>query len=436
MAVLPAEIPTGLITGQYYFVNEDNIDADTKPELTVVTGTVTFTCSVKTLRMPAKKAVLVPLRFDAEFDSQGNLKPVNGTGVGIELPATNSPLLTEQDYTWKVEFNLKEVATDFTVNLDSFDIQVPVDSTQDLSVLMPVATSPGTITIQGGPQGEPGEQGPTGKTPNIKVGTVVTGTPNPGPAGVKGDKGDPGGIVAGTVLGTTHLDTLKAAGTYIQPTSANGTVANGYPTEAVAGNLLILAQGSFTSQFFYPFNGAIGQGVYWMRIFNTTWLPWRAYTKTRVDQTAGRAIYQWDEINNREQLIYGDTGRRNISSFVTAPTPTSGTITIRRVGSIVTLNIVDLLFSSALAGNTYVIPAGSLPVGFRPNGAASNVNGVLINGEGNSNPIFSRILVQPDGSVRFGPTGAFLLNGLVSWDTVEAWPTTLPGTAVGTIPNL
>ena len=39
MAILPAELPTGLVTGHFMFVSEDKVDEDTDPDMTVVTGT-------------------------------------------------------------------------------------------------------------------------------------------------------------------------------------------------------------------------------------------------------------------------------------------------------------------------------------------------------------------------------------------------------------
>jgi hypothetical protein len=159
MAVLPSEIPTGLVTGQFYFVNEDNIDVDTDPELIVVTGKVTFTCEAKDpLRMPTKKAVIIPMTFDAEFDSQGRIVPKGQTDVGIELPASNSPLFNPTNFTWKVEFDLKEVASGYSVVLPSFSIFVREGETWDIVDLMPVSMDPGTIMVQG-PQGAVGDMG-------------------------------------------------------------------------------------------------------------------------------------------------------------------------------------------------------------------------------------------------------------------------------------
>ncbi|ALY08463.1 minor tail protein [Arthrobacter phage Anansi] len=162
MALLPSDIPTGLVTGEFHFVNEDSVDFDTDPDLLVVTGTVTFTASVPKLTHATKAATIIPMTFDAEFNSNGLLVPKGRlTEPGIELPATNSSLLSPLNYTWKVEFNLKEAATGFSVVIPSFDISVPWGGTVDLTTASPVDTSPGVLTVQG-PQGIQGPAGPAG----------------------------------------------------------------------------------------------------------------------------------------------------------------------------------------------------------------------------------------------------------------------------------
>jgi hypothetical protein len=217
MAVLPADIPTGLVTGQFYFVNEDNVDPDTKPDLLVVTGKVTFTCSAVTLRMPTKLATVIPMSFDCVFDSNGNLIPDGGTGIGVELPATDSPLFNPTGFTWKVTFDLKEVATGFTVVIPAFDIQVPTGTTTDLTLAMPVDTSPGTITTQG-PQGTNGDMSPV-SGPSNATGTITL---------VEAD------------LPSTRLRTLTGNVTYVLPTpvatpAKSGTITLVLTQDATGG---------------------------------------------------------------------------------------------------------------------------------------------------------------------------------------------------------
>lgn len=175
MAVLPAEIPTGLVTGQFYFVSEDTVDVDTDPELLVVSGSVTFTCSAPVLRMPTKLATVVPVEFKAKFDSQGRLVSFQDWSVGLELPATNSVLFNPTDFTWRVSFDLVQVSNRHTVSIAPFDIQVPQGTTVDLTTAMPVSTSPGVLTVQG-PQGPQGVIGPQGTQGPQGVGVPAGGT--------------------------------------------------------------------------------------------------------------------------------------------------------------------------------------------------------------------------------------------------------------------
>lgn len=178
MAVLPAEIPTGLVTGQFYFVNEDTIaDGDTDPQLTLVSGSAQITADIDgVLRMSAKSAILVPLAFNCKFNAQGYLVPedwVDGA-VGLELPATDSPQFDTTGWTWTIRFDLREVATNTTVRVKPITFQVPEGGITDLADVIPVAPSPGIITTRG----TEGPEGPEGPAPTVVVGTVeFTGNP-------------------------------------------------------------------------------------------------------------------------------------------------------------------------------------------------------------------------------------------------------------------
>lgn len=139
MAILPAEIPVGTIKGQFYFVSEDSVDVDTKPDLQVVTGTVEFKATVKIFKIPSKTATLVPKTFLAKFDSSGNITPVGTSNVGIELVATNSPLINDNvPFKWTVTFNLTDVSTGYSILIPKFTIDVPTGATVDLSTVMPI----------------------------------------------------------------------------------------------------------------------------------------------------------------------------------------------------------------------------------------------------------------------------------------------------------
>lgn len=175
MALLPADIPTGLVTANFYFVSEDNIDVDTDPDLIPVTGNVTFTCSAKVLRMPGKLGTLVPLVFKGKFDAQGRLIATNDPTPGLKLPATDTTDISPRNYTWHVDFDLVQVSNGHTVKIPSFDISVPAGSTVDLTSVMPVDTSPGTITIAG-PQGIQGPAGVMTSMNDTDVAGLVTNT--------------------------------------------------------------------------------------------------------------------------------------------------------------------------------------------------------------------------------------------------------------------
>lgn len=171
MALLPADVPTGLVNGQFYFVSEDAIDADTDPDLTPVTGVVNFVASVPVLNMTRYAATIVP-NFKAKFNAQGQLVPLNGTGLGIELPATNSIEISPQGYTWKVEFDLRDSVTNYSIQIPSFNMQLSHGEVVDLTTLMPVSESAGVITIMG-PAGPPGPPGPQGVADDTGVSAMI-----------------------------------------------------------------------------------------------------------------------------------------------------------------------------------------------------------------------------------------------------------------------
>lgn len=205
MALLPADIPTGLVTGQFYFVSEDNIDADTDPTLTVVSGTVTFTSSAPVLRMPTKAATVIPLVFNAKFDANGRLVADTDPTDGLKLPATDSADISPLNYTWRVDFNLKNAATGYTIQVPSFSFSVPSGQTTDLTAVMPVDTSPGTITVQGpaGPAGDPATVTDASVATQVQSGAQTTAALNATYAGSKNVVQRAAPVIAGPLKATT-----------------------------------------------------------------------------------------------------------------------------------------------------------------------------------------------------------------------------------------
>lgn len=131
------------------------------------------------------------------------------------------------------------------------------------------------------------------------------------------------------------------------------------------------------------------------------------------DETAGRVVKAWDYLNQREQIIYGDTGERNISSLFTAGGAHGG-FTLRRAGNTCTMTLYN--WSPASAGNGVI---AVIPQGFRPK----------ITYAAAAQGLSSRIQVTNAGNVQaYSWTTSSVVASLV-WITDEPWPATLPGVA-------
>lgn len=283
-----------------------------------------------------------------------------------------------------------------------------------------------------GVRGPQGDLGPVGPPPTLTVVDTVTGPETPGAQGaqgVKGDRGDPGGWVASTDLGAANLNTIVTPGLYRQNNSANSTAANNYPVDGALGTgvLEVIQQAAattYTMQRYSPFGTSV-RAFYMRWQSNGTWTPWRAYNATRVDQTAGRAIYAWDDLNSREQLIYGDTGRRDVAAAA-ANGWVFGSLEVRRTGSMVSLSIYGLNRNSSAQNWGY-----QLPVGFRPSGYVR----FLTQTHANPSAVAPAEIDPSTGYVSAGWVTPTAHHGTVTYQTSDPWPTTLPGAAIGSIPN-
>jgi hypothetical protein len=232
---------------------------------------------------------------------------------------------------------------------------------------------------------------------------------------------------AGTFLGTTDLNTVTTAGIYWQSNGGGATPALNYPA-LVRGFLEVFQMNATYIVQRYTNQNPV---VFWERTLSSgTWGPWKAFTSQRVDQTAGRAIYTWDDVNNREQLIYGDTGWRNVSTLLLngwTLADANSHVSINRQGGLVTLRLRGLVRGGATATQFLAMPSGFGAYGGSQSLLASeggaSVSSYDIDGGGIYRP-----LGQAD---TYAPRSVEIV-----WRTTVAWPTTLPGTAVGTIPNL
>lgn len=277
-------------------------------------------------------------------------------------------------------------------------------------------------------------KGETGPANSLTVLETTTGPETPGatgPQGLKGDKGDPGGFTTGTDLAANDLNNITVPGLYRQANAANVTLALNYPIASNAGTGILTVteqsaggNGGTLQVYDIVWGNSSGRLSFHRTKTNGVWQAWRSFSDVRVSETAGRVFYMWDSLNLREQLVYGDTGWRNI---ILQSVSQVGTLHIRRNGQMVTINAVGL---NSTAGASYVIifASGQLP-GFQPSitarGLATTAAGA------------ARILDITGGAEMrlFGPEAA-PYSFSITYPTNDNWPTTLPGTASGTIPNL
>jgi hypothetical protein len=288
-----------------------------------------------------------------------------------------------------------------------------------------------------GLQGIQGERGLTGLTgpQGVKGDTGLT-----GPQGVKGDtglKGDPGGwVVSG--LGDVNLNTVTTPGLYYPIQGSYITTANNYPVASTGGYVEVVRWSAGSPLYVIQtvhvrgegaVSGGIGSRGFYRRVTNdsVTWSGWSYYGPQRVDTTAGRAIYQFDNLNNRDQLIYGDTGLRDITSLTTGNV---GFMYIQRNGYNVTLTARSVNAASTVSGVRTILAGGLIP-GFTPN---QMPRGIAYTFAGAS----YMLEVLGSGEVRLY-TAATTIDGqsfTMNWVTNSVWPTTLPGAASGSIPNV
>src|SRR5690606_21388486 len=141
---LPGEVSYGRVTGRFLMAVADGVDPDTYPDSLPAQGSVTFRPSVSLVRFPGSPAIVLPQEIVCTVDEEGYLLDEQGER-GVYLVATDDIDGNPTDWTYTVELDFGGAL------IPPFSIQVPTDSDQDLSALVPVDESPGVITIQGPP---------------------------------------------------------------------------------------------------------------------------------------------------------------------------------------------------------------------------------------------------------------------------------------------
>lgn len=194
----------GTVTGRFLATVADTSgDPDNFPDEVPVTGKVRFTPSVSAVIAETEGAIVLPTPITADLDSEGYIS-LNGVR-GVSLIATNSTGINPTDFTYTLAFiDLKYGTTALTYR--SFNMDLPANTTVDLSDVTPIPVS-GGVSITRGEQGETGPAGPAGPAgpqgvqgltgavgPTGPQGTAgATGATGPqGTTGATGAKGDTG----------------------------------------------------------------------------------------------------------------------------------------------------------------------------------------------------------------------------------------------------
>lgn len=337
---------------------------------------------------------------------------------------------------------------------------------------------------QKGDKGDKGDVGPKGDTgddstvpgpPNVlAVGTVTTGAAGtsaaatitgPGPVqtlNLTTPKGDPGGFVNATLLNSADLNTLLTPGLYFLTGAHTNSPVSG------EGHLEVTAYA--TANVLQRYTRSQLGDIWERRRWGSNWYPWIQtvqpgrigsgditgtgspegvvtapvgvyYTDTAITNGAMRWAKKTGTGNTGWQCIEGDTGWRKTTSWAAGvvtdgvmPTGTqpvagsTGGIYWRRVGATVTLSIIAMEATATSFGNGAIPPgfsAGKVPYPHVPivtHTAAAVVVRSLTAGATTWGMAGLTVGTQIlSASAAYGATA--------TWQSSQAWPTTLPGTA-------
>lgn len=140
--------------------------------------------------------------------------------------------------------------------------------------------------------------------------------------------------------------------------------------------------------------------------------------KVIVKETAGRTVSVWDYLNQREQLIYGDSGERDISALLAGA---AGRVTVSREGPMVHLSLEGVAPSTSNSGLIL-----TLPPGFRP----ATRKDFTMPATTAAAAWRSTYIFTSGGLGIWSPSTADNYRFYISFRTSEPWPTSLPGVAV------
>lgn len=421
----PANIKHRRVHARFIAGVDDGADVGDLPDAVGLQGSVTFRPSISFAVSPDEPDpfFFVKTTLHGILDSEGYLCARNPNGTagarGVPLFTTDNASLTTKNWTWTATPKLTSPeGNDLPDVVPAFNFSLPAaPGDLDLAQVVKVPASPGVTTEQAFALVA------TAAAAAAKVDALVA------RADAGEFKGDPGGWTPAVNAGTTDLNTLFTPGTY-KAYGGAATAARNYPVAGLPYFIYVLQQDPTTvQQTAAPVmaSGSAGRVEYKRTANAGVWGPWRTFASQRVDNTAGRVIYTWDDTANREQLIYGDTGTRDISALL-GEARTAGSVYLQRSGYLVTLAFNDVVFGTLF--NMQELPF--LPVGFRPKVWTHFSSSPAATG------VARGLLFKTDGVMRayLPATPGYTVQASVSFLTGDAWPTTLPGTAFGTLPNL
>ena len=153
--LLPTNIATGRVTGQFLAGVVDGADSDQDPDAVPAAGFVTFTASVPYLPDPTaapNPATILTTSVVAVLDNEGYLcTPVEVTLEpsyrGVRLIATDDPDLSVEGWTWNATYSFSTVAGQ-KLAIPTHSFAVPSGGTVDLTTVVKVPSSTGIGTEQ------------------------------------------------------------------------------------------------------------------------------------------------------------------------------------------------------------------------------------------------------------------------------------------------
>jgi len=166
---------------------------------------------------------------------------------------------------------------------------------------------------------------------------------------------------------------------------------------------------------------------------------WHVLGAQYANETVGRRIFTWNHAYSTGggfQLSYGDTGVRSLTLTPNAPCSTLA-VEIRRLGNICHIDVSWLNGVITTPQAEFNLSDTALPSGFGNTRIQRGVawTNYLASAGGAIHIASGNILKANVVSAGMSAAGGSTMQRSWAYTTLDAWPTVLPGTAVGSIPN-